>query len=400
MAATRLLLGRRAFEGLVLCAALLAPAAATRAGEPVRGVTDSEIVIGTYTDLSGVTAMWGVNNADAIRMAFDMQNAKGGINGRKIRYIVEDNQYQVPRSVQAANKLINRDHVFLMIANGGTPMNNATMPEQLEKGVPNMFPLTSARSMYEPFNRLKFGLAASYYDQLRAGVKYFVEQKGKKRVCAMYQDTDFGRDVMDGVRAQLKASNLSLVAETTHKPTDMDFSAQVAKLRDANCDLVTLATITRDTNQIVAAAHKIGWKPDMLGSAAVYDNAVADVPGNANDGLYGVTPILYVGAGDPRPAVQEFVRNFRTAFGHDPNFAAQVGWTAANLLIEGLKAAGRDLTLDSFITGMESIHDYEDIFGSPKMSFGPHRRQGSNESFLVQVHNGKWMPVLESAVSY
>ena len=93
-------------------------------------------------------------------MAFDEQNAKGGINGRKIKYIVEDNQYQVPRSVQAANKLINRDNVFLMVANGGTPMNNATMPEQLEKGVPNMFPLTSARSMYEPLNRLKFGLAS------------------------------------------------------------------------------------------------------------------------------------------------------------------------------------------------------------------------------------------------
>ena len=384
----------------MLAAVAVASLGTVAAVAATRGVTDKEIVIGTYTDLSGVTVAWGVNNSNAYRMAFDEQNAKGGINGRKIKYIVEDNQYQVPRSVQAANKLINRDHVFLMIANGGTPMNNATMPEQLEKGVPNMFPLTSARSMYEPFHRLKFGLAASYYDQLRAGVKYFVEQKGKTRVCAMYQDTDFGRDIMDGVRAQLKASNLSLIAETTHKPTDMDFTASVAKLRDANCDLVALGTITRDTNQIVAAARKIGWKPDMLGSAAVYDSAVAEVPGNANEGIYGVTPILFVGANDPRPAVQEFVKNFKASFGHDPNFAAQVGWTAANLLIDGLQHAGRDLTLDSFITGMESINGYEDIFGSPKMSFGPHKRQGSNDSFLVQVRNGKWVPALEGAVSY
>src|SRR3954464_14627877 len=155
-----------------IAVALTAPA---MAADSVRGVTDNEIVVGTYTDLSGVTAMWGVNNSDAIRMAFDAQNAKGGINGRKIKYIVEDNQYQVPRSVQAANKLINRDHVFLMIANGGTPMNNGVMPDQLAKGVANVFPLTSARSMYEPLNHLKFGLAASYYDQMRAGLKYFVE---------------------------------------------------------------------------------------------------------------------------------------------------------------------------------------------------------------------------------
>src|SRR6201986_3286383 len=160
-----------------------------------RGVTDSSVIIGTYTDLSGVTAMWGVNNSNAWRMVFEETNAAGGINGRKIKYIVEDNQYQIPRSVQAANKLINRDGVFVMVANGGTPMNNAVMPDQLAKGVANMFPLTSARSMYEPLHHLKFGLASSYYDQMRAGVKVIVEQHHSKAICSMSQDTDFGRDV-------------------------------------------------------------------------------------------------------------------------------------------------------------------------------------------------------------
>src|ERR1700749_1252879 len=173
-----------------LAIALTAPAVAA---DSVRGVTDNEIVIGTYTDLSGVTAMWGVNNSNAWRMVFEETNAAGGINGRKIRYIVEDNQYQIPRSVQAANKLINRDGVFVMVANGGTPMNNAVMPDQLAKGVANMFPLTSARSMYEPLHHLKFGLAASYFDQIRAGLKVFVEQRGKKKIFTMAQDCYFVR---------------------------------------------------------------------------------------------------------------------------------------------------------------------------------------------------------------
>src|SRR5471030_1726401 len=182
----------------LLAAAAIALAAPEVAAEPIRGVSDSEIVIGTYTDLSGVTAMWGVNNSNSWRMVFDQVNAAGGINGRKIKYIVEDNQYQIPRSVQAANKLINRDGVFIMVGNGGTPMNNAVMPDQLAKGVPNMFPLTSARSMYEPFHHLKFGLAASYYDQIRSGVKLFVETHHNKAVCTLAQDTDFGRDITDG----------------------------------------------------------------------------------------------------------------------------------------------------------------------------------------------------------
>ena len=190
-----------------LATALIGPA---MAADSVRGVTDNEIVIGTYTDLSGVTAMWGVNNTNAWRMVFDETNAAGGINGRKIKYIVEDNQYQIPRSIQAANKLINRDNVFLMAANGGTPMNNATMPDQLAKGVPNVFPLTSARSMYEPFHKLKFGLLSSYYDQMRSLVKFLVEKKGKKAICAMSQDTDFGRDVMAGVYDELKSLNVKL----------------------------------------------------------------------------------------------------------------------------------------------------------------------------------------------
>jgi len=370
------------------------------AGAETRGVTDSEIVIGTYTDLSGVTAMWGVNNSNAWRMVFEETNAEGGINGRKIKYIVEDNQYQIPRSVQAANKLINRDGVFIMVANGGTPMNNATMPEQLAKGVPNMFPLTSARSMYEPFHHLKFGLAASYYDQMRAGVKVFVEQHHSKAICGMSQDTDFGRDVMDGAKDQLKAMGLSLVAETLHKPTDTDFSASVARLKDANCDLILLGTIARDTVQIVSAVRKIGWNVEMLGQAASYEESVAEVPGGATEGFYSMTPVLFVAASDPNPAVKEFAEKYKSKFGKEPNFAAQLGYTAGQLVVLGLQKAGKDLTTDSFVAAMESIKDWHDIFGSPPMSFSATKHQGSNQSFLCVVKAGKWVPVSTSPFGY
>jgi branched-chain amino acid transport system substrate-binding protein len=199
-------------------------------------------------------------------MAFDAANDAGSVNGRRIKYVVEDMQYQVPRAVQAVNKLINRDNVFIMVSNGDTPMNSATMPEQLAKGVPNIFPYSGARSMYSPLHHMKFGYSASYHDMERAGVKLFAQTYGKKRFCAMSQDTDYGRDVMDGARDQLKAMNMQLVAETLHKPTDTEFSAAVAKLRDADCNLILLGTIVRDTVQIVSALRKIGWNVDILGN--------------------------------------------------------------------------------------------------------------------------------------
>jgi branched-chain amino acid transport system substrate-binding protein len=382
---------------LFLAATATVVLAAPAFGADVRGVTDKEIVIGTSTDLSGVTVEWGVNNTNAIRMAFEEKNAKGGINGRTIKYIVEDSQYTVPRHVQAVNKLINLDKVFLMIANGGTPMNNATLPTQIEKGVPNIFPLTSARSMYAPLNKYKFGLASSYYDQMRAGIKEFVDNHGKKAVCAQSQDTDFGRDVMDGVRDQLKAmeGKALLVAEALNKPTDTDFTASVAKLHDANCDLIVLGGIVRDTLQFVSAVRKTGWNVDMLGQAAIYDSAVAEAAGGTTEGIYAMAPILFVAADDPKPEVQEFAKNYKAKYGHAPNFAAQIGYTDAQVLMVGLEKAGKDLTVDGFITGLESVKGYQDIFGSPKMTFAADKHQGSNESFLTQVKGGKWVPLLD-----
>lgn len=374
----------------IIAAVALILAVPAVAGEPARGVTDSEIVIGTYTDLSGVTAMWGVNNSNSWRMVFDQVNAAGGINGRKIKYIVEDNQYQVPRSVQAANKLINRDGVFFMVANGGTPMNNAVMPDQLAKGVANIFPLTSARSMYEPLNHLKFGLGSSYYDQVRSGLKYFVEQRGKKKVCLMAQDTDFGRDITDGVKDQLKAENMTLAGETLHKPTDTDFSAPVARMRDAGCDFLVLGTIVRDSVQIISAVRKAGWTVDMMGQAASYDDAVAQVPGGATEGFYSMTPMLFATDNAQSPEVKAFADAYQAEYGRKPNFAAQIGYTGAEVVVQALKNSGRDLNTDSFVAGLESIKDYHDIFGSPVISFSPTKHQGSNESFLCVVKNGHW----------
>ncbi len=382
-------------------AGLLALSAATSAlAAETQGVSPSSIKIGTYTDLSGVSAMWGVNNSNAWRMVFDDANKAGGINGRKIDYVVEDNQYQVPRSIQAENKLLNQDHVFIEVANDGTPMNNATLPMQLKAGVPNVFPLTAARSTYEPFNRLKFAEFASYYDQMRAGVKYFVEQRQKKRICAMAQDTDFGRDGLDGGRDQLKAMHMELVGLTMHKPTDTDFSAAVAKLREANCDLILMSTIVRDTNQAINAIRKVGWNVDMMGVSASYDSAVASAPGGAANGYYTMTPMLFIDPGDQRPDVRVFVEQYRKRFGREPNFAAQVGYTGAQITVLALQRAGKDLTVDGFIKGMESIKDYRDIFGSPPFSFGPDKHLGSNESFLCVVRDGAWVPVEKAAISY
>ena len=368
----------------------------TAFGEETRGVTSNEIIFGMHTDLSGPAATYGVSSSNAVKMRFDEVNASGGIHGRRIKLIVEDTQYQVPRAVQAGTKLIDRDRIFAMIAALGTPMNNALFKEQFEAGVPNLFPLSAARSMYLPFHRLKFVGAATYVDEVRAGINYFVTQKGKKAICVMYQDTDFGKEVLDGAQMQIEALKLKLVETTTHKPTDQDFTAQIIKLKSAGCDLFVMGTIVRDSIVPYAAARKMGWTDvDFLGSAAAYDLFVAAAQGGVTEGLYamGLTDMPYrdtLGS-----AAQSWFDRYKERFKAEPNIGAVYGYVAADVAVLGLDRAGPNLTVDSFINGLESIRNYHDIFNGPEVNYGPDKHQGANSSFLAVVKGGRWTRLTE-----
>ena len=370
-----------AFAALTLVAA--------QASAETRGVTNTEIELGMHTDLSGVAATYGVSSSNAVKMRFEEINNAGGIDGRKLAVIIEDQAYQVPKAVQACSKLINRDKVFAFVAALGTPMNNACFKDQLAAGVPNLFPLSAARSMYEPYERLKFYGAASYVDQIRSAVNYFVKEKGKKAVCVMYQDTDFGKEILVGAEMQTKQLGINIVETAAHKPTDQDFTASLTKLKGAGCDLVLMGTIVRDSIVPYVTARKMGWTDaDFVGSAAAYDLVVGSAQGM--DGFYamGLTEMPY--ADSSIDTVKTFVAAYKAKYGIDPNIGAVYGYVAADLSAVGLKNAGAELTLDSFVKGMESIRNYHDIFKGPEVNFGPNIRQGANSSFLALVKGGRW----------
>ncbi|HYC65382.1 MAG TPA: ABC transporter substrate-binding protein, partial [Reyranellaceae bacterium] len=323
------------------------------ASAQTRGVTANEIVLGMHTDLSGVAATYGVSSSNAVKMRFDEVNANGGVHGRKIRLIVEDQAYQVPKAVQACNKLINRDRVFAFVAPLGTPMNNACFKDQFAAGVPNLFPLSAARSMYEPYERLKFYGAASYVDQIRSATTYFHKTKGKKKICVMYQDTDFGKEILEGAQIQSKQLGIQLVEAVGHKPTDQDFTASITKLRSAGCEVVMMGTIVRDSIVPYTTARKAGWTDvDFVGSAAVYDLVVGAAQGM--DGFYGMGLTEMPYADSPINSVKNFVANYKTKYNIDPNIGAVYGYVAADLTVLGLDRVGKNLNVDTFVTGLES----------------------------------------------
>ena len=132
----------------------------------------------------------------------------------------------------------------------------------------------------------------------------------------------------------------------------------------------------------------------MLGQAASYDEAVAEVPGGVTEGFYSMTPVLFVAAERSAPGGdRSSPRSTRSSSARSRTSPRRSATPAAQLVVLALQKAGKDLTTDSFVAGMESIKDWHDIFGSPTMSFSATKHQGSNESFLCVVKNGHWVPV-------
>jgi len=152
-------------------AAAMALAMATLATSgKAQGVSDTEILIGSNQDMSGIFAGFGAPAMNAAKLYLDEVNANGGVHGRTIRLIVEDHAYQLPKAMQGLNKLVNSDKVFAMLMSLGTPMNIASFKLQEAREVANVIPLSAARQMLEGSIDFKYTGGASYYDQIRVGV--------------------------------------------------------------------------------------------------------------------------------------------------------------------------------------------------------------------------------------
>ncbi|MDE2364340.1 MAG: ABC transporter substrate-binding protein, partial [Hyphomicrobiales bacterium] len=178
-----------------------------------QGVTDTEIVLGTHMDLSGPIKSWGIPSSNGAKLAVEQINAAGGINGRKIKYILEDDAYDPKKAVLETQKLIELDKVFSVMSPMGSATTLAPLPIVQSAGITNLFPITAAEFTYamdpaKPEDRLKFNIFSPYYDQARVGIKYLIETKKPKKACIVYQDDEMGKNFTDAYHDQLKAMNV------------------------------------------------------------------------------------------------------------------------------------------------------------------------------------------------
>lgn len=372
-------------------AAVAARPAFAAAGQ---GVSKTEIVLGSLQDLSGPLAVLGKPIRDGMRMRADEVNAAGGIHGRKIKLIVEDSGYDPKKAVLAAQKLLTSDKIFTMIGSLGTAVSLPTIPLCLDKNVPHLFPVTSAVGNYEPFHRLKFGAFAPYPDTVKAGLKELIRLKGYKRVGILYQDDEFGLDVLHGTEAALKDANMTLVEKTSYKRGATDFGSQLQKLRAANPDVIVLGTVVRETIGAMATGRQLGFTGDFFGSSAAYMPAVAKAGGKAVEGLYAVseTPTPY--RDDPKNSklLNEWMDSYKSRYKEDPDLWGVAGWAVIDIFAKAAEKAGPNLTTESFVASLETLTYPRTFLGTADYAWTPKTRLGNTKSRIHQIQSGRWAP--------
>jgi branched-chain amino acid transport system substrate-binding protein len=366
---------------------------ATLAVAQSQGVNKNEVTVGSIQDLSGPIAGFGKQVRLGMMLRVDEVNQQGGVNGRKLKLLVEDSAYDPKRAVLAAQKLVNQDKIFMMVGHIGTAHNMAAMPVQFEKNVINFFPVTAAREMYDPFHRLKYSFAATYYDQIRVMAPKLAKEKGAKKACTIYQDDEFGLEIARGAEAGLKAAGMELAEKTTFKRGATDFSSQVARMKAAGCDLVVLGTLIRETIGTIGESRKTGFNPVFIGSSGAYTDLIHKLGGKAMDGLYAAMTVQHPYLDEASQPIRFWANKYKTAFNEDPTVFSVYGYLAIDAFVRAATKAGPNLSTDSFIKAMDTMVVPPDFFGSAQQTFSPTKRLGSDAARLSQIVDGKWKVV-------
>ena len=371
--------------------------AANPAEAQQQGITKTEIVLGTIQDLSGPLAGYGKELRNGMNLRIAEVNEQGGVQGRKIRLLVEDNGYDPKRAALAAQKLVNQDKVFLIAGLLGTASNNAALPVLEQKNVINFFPMALARDMYEPVSKLKFAFVSSYVEQMVKAVPRLYREKRASKACTIYQDDEFGLEVVRGAELGLKSINVELAERTSFKRGATDFSSQVARLKGAGCDFVVMGTVIRETVGTIAEARKLNYNPTLLTSVSAYTELIPKLGGKSMDGLYSTMLAQTPYEDAATPALRFWANKYKTAYGDAPAVFSVYGYVIIDRLVSAMQKTGANLTTDTLAKTMESMKVPSDFFGMPEMSWSATSHLASTEARLSQLQDGRWKVVLDYA---
>ena len=375
----------RACASAVLALALGAAAPAPKEPGP------KEIVVGTHVDLSGPLAQLGVAVRNGLITAFDEINAKGGVNGRKLRLIVADNGYNPRKAVGIVNAFLNRDQVYAVLCPVGTPPVAKTMPLVLNGHTLHLFPFASVDETYVPMQPLEFAIDLPAAQQAAVGLHAILAERGLLKVGVLYRSDTLGQAVLKGASDELAAAGTRPVGVEGFRPGEQNFVPALARLHAAGAELVVMGAVPQEAITAMQQAGAQNWLPIFLCDQACYVPELPPLGGSAVAGLYAVatTPIPYPDSKDAK--LRAWVRRYEQRFGTVASAPAFRAYLNARIFAEAVRRTGDEPTEHRIAHMLETMSPWKDPdYGGIPVVFTPHDHVGFHTGFLAQVRNGRW----------
>jgi len=366
----------------------------------VVGVTDTEVWVGITTPLSGPAALWGATGQGAKAWA-DYVNDQGGVHGRKIKVILKDDGYNPARAVANLNEM--KGKIFVVNALLGTAVVNACKDFFFDNKIPLIDAYGDVRIWAKyPKDKLKYIFVSypDYEDEARYLANYSMKNMGSKKMAIFYQNDDYGKMGLEGIKMVVSASQgkAQLAAAVPYEVTERALSTHALKLKESGADTVYLYTTMSHAALILKEMAKVGYRPKTMVSFPMGDPVMFKVAGEVWEGVY---PAGAGQVGVPGEKVMDRVADILIKY--DPSlkgkeYLAVFGAVSMMTLAEGLKNAGKNLTQDSLIKGMEMIKNWKPEGIGAGMTFSPTRHHGVNGSRLLHAEKGTHVPISDYVI--
>jgi branched-chain amino acid transport system substrate-binding protein len=355
----------------------------------VPGVTATEVVVGSWGPQDGPAGFYGAIDR-TVDAYFKMVNDQGGINGRKIRFIYENDSYQPAKTVAAVKKLVEEDKVFALVGGLGTPNNAAVMDYLVQNNVPHVWPATGTTALAVPFKKNIYAVQLNYTTEATLATQYALDQMGAKKIAVFYQNDAFGKEGLDAVQAELKKRGLPAATGVSYETADTNFSAQALKLQTTGADTLILYAVPKPGGSVIAEMSKIGYAPKLLSSSVINDPSIFQLAGPAINGML-IEAWLPAFDDVSNPKIVEY-QAFMAKYAPKEQIGGftESGYAYGQVFIEALKRAGKELTREGFMANLDQMQNFT---GSlvPSLSYSATDHAGVKAAYFQAAKDGKFV---------
>ena len=389
---------------LVTCTAALAMLAATTSGALAQkkydtGATDTEIKIGNIMPYSGPASSYSVIGKTE-QAYFNKINAEGGINGRKINFVSYDDGYSPPKTVEQARKLVESDEVLFVFNSLGTPPNSAIQKYMNAKKVPQLFVATGATKWNDPKNfPWTMGWQPNYQSETQIYAKYILKNKPDAKIAVMFQNDDYGKDYLKGLKDGLGAKAASMIViEESFETSEPTIDSHIVKMKSTNADIFINISTPKFAAQAIKKIAEIGWKPmHFLNNVSASVGSVIKPAGFEN--AQEIISANYLKDASDRqwdndPGMKEFYAFLAKDFpeGDKLDSGTAVAYGVAQTLVQVLKQCGDNLTRENVMKQAASLKDFrtEILLPGIKINTGPADFSPISSLQLMKFKGDKW----------